>query len=70
MRVKLLTSLAGRNFSYRAGQEVDLDDADAERLIEKRQAEAVGKKRGRPPKPKTPDPPAEPDPDPEPDADE
>jgi len=33
MRIIMKTGLAGHGFAYRSGQEVDLDDATARRLI-------------------------------------
>lgn len=41
MRVKLLTSMAGHRFEAHYGQELNLPDADARRLIARGQAAAV-----------------------------
>jgi len=49
MKIKLLTSMAGADFSYQYGDEITIDDATAQRLIETGQAEKVlpvKKKRG------------------------
>jgi len=43
MKVKLLTSLAGENFSHAAGEEIEMDEAEAKRFIEKGLAEPVKK---------------------------
>ena len=60
MKIKLLQSRSGPTGSNIAGDEIEVDDATAERMIAKGQAERVGAKRGRPPKPKNdPPPPAD-----------
>lgn len=41
MRVRLLTSRAGYNFSQEPGDEIDVDAKEAKRLIESGQAEPV-----------------------------
>jgi len=41
MKVKLLTSIAGPMHSYGYGEEVDLPDGDARRMIERGQAQPV-----------------------------
>lgn len=42
MRIKLLTSIAGKNFSHSSGEIVDWpNDAEAERLVAAGQAELV-----------------------------
>lgn len=41
MRVRLLTSMAGMSFAYKRGQEVELDDATALRLLASNQAEHI-----------------------------
>ena len=49
MKIKLLVSMAGADFTYQFGEEITLDDATAQRLIETGQAEkaaTVKKKRG------------------------
>lgn len=41
-KVKLLTSMAGINFSHNAGDIIDCNDAEAVRFIEAGIAEAIG----------------------------
>lgn len=41
MKIKLLVSRAGANFSQSAGDEIDVDDKEAIRLIDAGQAEPV-----------------------------
>ena len=45
MQVRLLTGIVGDRFSYRAGDVIDVPDDLAERLIVKKQAEAVTRKK-------------------------
>lgn len=45
MKIKLLTSLAGVDFSYAAGDVVELSEDDSQRLIERGLAEVVAKKK-------------------------
>lgn len=45
MKVKLLTSRAGPNFSQTAGEEIEVDKAEGVRMIEDGQAVPVTKKR-------------------------
>lgn len=45
MAVKLLTGMAGFDFSYAAGEVVELDKDTEKRLIESGQAEAVAVKK-------------------------
>tara|TARA_B100000686_G_scaffold20180_2_gene18503 strand:- start:4749 stop:4937 length:189 start_codon:yes stop_codon:yes gene_type:complete len=45
MIIRLLTGIVGDRFSYRAGDEIDVPDDLAERLIAKKQAEAVTRKK-------------------------
>ncbi|MDY6796963.1 MAG: hypothetical protein SWK76_17025 [Actinomycetota bacterium] len=42
MKVKMLTSMAGPNLSYQAGQVVEMDEKEAERLISAGFAEKAG----------------------------
>jgi|DEB0MinimDraft_4_1074332.scaffolds.fasta_scaffold00561_6 hypothetical protein len=44
MKVKLLTGVAGPDFSYSPGETVDLDDDYAQRMIDSGQAEAAALK--------------------------
>lgn len=41
MKIKLLIARAGKYFSNAPGEVVEVDDAEAKRLIERGQAEAV-----------------------------
>lgn len=41
MRIKLTTSMAGVGFAYKRGQEVEMDDATALRLLSSNQATQV-----------------------------
>lgn len=41
MRIRLLTSIAGRGFAHQVGDEANFPDADAIRLIRAGQAEPV-----------------------------
>ena len=41
MKIKLLTGMAGSNYSYSPGEEVDMDEATAKRLIAKDMAVEV-----------------------------
>lgn len=43
MKVKLLVSRAGVGFVQNAGDEIDVDDEQAQRMIEAQQAVPVGK---------------------------
>lgn len=43
MKVKLLVSRAGVDFSQNAGEEIEVSDAEGKRLIEANQAEPVGR---------------------------
>ena len=45
MQVRLLTGIVGDRFSYRTGDVIDVPDDLAERLIAKKQAEAVTRKK-------------------------
>lgn len=45
MKVKLLTSMAGIDFSHNAGDEIDCNEAEAKRFIEAGIAEPVVQKR-------------------------
>ena len=42
MKVRLLTGMAGINFSHNAGDEIDCNSAEAARYIEAGIAEAIG----------------------------
>lgn len=41
MKVRLLVAIAGDNYSHAPGAEIDLDDAEAARFIERDMAEPV-----------------------------
>lgn len=41
MKIKLLIARAGKYFAHNPGEVVEVDDAEAKRLIERGQAEAV-----------------------------
>jgi len=45
VKVRLLTNRAGINFSQSIGQEIDVSDGEAQRLIASGQAEAVRERR-------------------------
>ena len=45
MRIKMLTSIAGQNFSLSPGDEADFSDDEAKRLIQAGYAEPVRVKR-------------------------
>lgn len=47
-KVKMLTAIAGTTWSAKAGDEIELDDRVADRLVQAGAAEAVAKKAGRP----------------------
>ena len=44
MKVKLLVSIAGPTAAHNAGDEIDVDDATAKRLIERNIAEPIASK--------------------------
>lgn len=41
VKIKLLTSIAGDNYSHQAGEEISVDSAEAKRFLESGQAEPV-----------------------------
>lgn len=58
MKVKILVSIAGSNFSYRPGQIVDLDEKEAKRWIKADVAEKAPAKKKAEAKPPAKAPPA------------